>query len=170
MDNVIYTASPLRAFSGLIFMTLFFFVLGLVGAFTGILGRRDHILKRLGAGCAGLVLLLSGVVLVITTYRSYQTGERSVFLRVEEKNEVVRNCDSPGSTCRDYVVEGNTDRVYYTFGVGKDVWDRIEVNGCYQFTYYPPKSLLGEYLQDPEYTGMYESSSSFTRIEQVNCR
>lgn len=169
MDTVLYTASPLRAFSGLIFMTVFFFVLGLVGALTGIFGRRDHILKRLGAGCAGAILLLSGVVLVITTYRSYQTGQKTVFLRVEEKNEVVRNCDRPGGTCTDYVVEGNTDGVYYTFGIGKDVWDKIEVNACYQFAYYPPRSLLGEYLQDPEYAGMYESSSSFTRIEHVDC-
>lgn len=170
MDTVIYTASPLRAFSGLIFMTVFFFVLGLISAFIGILGRRDHILKRLGAGCAGIVLLLSGVVLVITTYRSYQTGDKTVFLRVEEKNEVVRNCDAPGGTCTDYVVEGNTDGVYYTFGLGKDLWDLIEVNACYRFTYYPPKSLLGEYLQDPQYAGLYESASSFTRIERAVCR
>ena len=169
MDTVIYSASPLRAFSGLMFLTVFFFVLGLVGALTGIFRRRDHILKRLGAGCAGVVLLLAGVVMVITTYRSYQSGDKTVLLRVEEKNEVVRNCDSPGGTCRDYVVEGNTDGVYYTFGLGKDVWDIIEVDACYQFTYYPPKSLLGEYLQDPQYAGLYESASSFTRIERVNC-
>ena len=151
------------------FLTVFFFVLGLVGALTGIFRRRDHILKRLGAGCAGVVLLLSGVVMVVATYRSYQSGDKTVLLRVEEKNEVVRNCDSPGGTCRDYVVEGNTDGVYYTFGLGKDVWDIIEVDACYQFTYYPPKSLLGEYLQDPQYAGLYESASSFTRIERVNC-
>jgi hypothetical protein len=169
MDTVIYSASPLRAFSGLIFMTAFFFVLGLVGAFTGIFGRRDHILKRLGAGCAGIILLLSGVVVTITGYQSYVNGDKTVLLRVEEKNEVVRNCDAPGGTCRDYVVEGNTDGVYYTFGLGKNVWDVIEVNACYGFTYYPPKSLLGEYLQDPEYADIYESSSSFTRIEQLNC-
>jgi len=169
MDTLIYTASPLRAFSGLIFMTAFFFVLGLIGAWVSLSGRRDHILKRLGAGCAGTILLLSGVVLVITTYRSYQTGQKTVFLRVEEKNQVVRNCDAPGGTCTDYVVEGNTEGVYYTFGLGKDVWDRIEVDVCYQFTYYPPKSLLGDYLQDPAYAGTYESAGTFTRIERANC-
>jgi hypothetical protein len=169
MDTIIYTASPLRAFSGLIFLTAFFFVLGLVGALTGILGRRDHILKRLGAGCAGSILLLAGVVMVITTYRSYQTGEKTVVMRVEEKNEVVRNCDSPGGTCTDYVVEGNTGGIYYTFNVGEGTWNRMEVGGCYQFTYYPPKSLLGEYLQDPAYAGTYESGAAFTRIERVDC-
>lgn len=169
MENLIYSASPLRAFSGLIFMTGLFFVLGLLSAWTSISGRRDHILKRLGAGCAGLVLLLSGVVVTYTGYQSYVNGDKTIFLRVEEKNEVVRNCDKPGGTCTDYVVEGNTDGVHYTFGMGKDVWDVIEVNACYQFTYYPPRSLLGEYLQDPQSAGLYESASSFTRIEHVDC-
>lgn len=169
MDSVLYTASPLRAFTGLIVMTLFFFALGLLSAWTSLSGRRDHILKRLGAGCAGLILLLSGVVLVITGYQSYVNGDKTVVLRVEEKNEVVRNCDDIDRTCTDYVVEGNTDGVYYTFGLGKELWDIIEVNACYQFTYFPPKSLLGEYLRDPQYAGLYESASSFTRIEKVNC-
>ena len=169
MDTVIYTASPLRAFSGLIFMTVFFFALALLSAWTSISGRRDHILKRLGVGCAGIILLLSGVVLVITGYQSYVNGDKTVILRVEEKNEVVRNCDAPGGTCTDYVVEGNTEGVYYTFGLSKDLWNQMEVNSCYQFTYYPPKSLLGEYLQDPAVANTFESASSFTRIERVNC-
>ena len=114
--------------------------------------------------------MLAGVVMVITTYRSYQTGDRTVVLQVDEKNEVVRNCDSPGGTCRDYVVEAMLDQKYYTFNVGKIAWDQIIVNDCYLFTYYPHTSLLGEYLQDPAYANTYESSATITRIERVNCQ
>ena len=114
--------------------------------------------------------MLAGIVMVITTYRSYQTGDRTVVLQVDEKNEVVRNCDSPGGTCRDYVVEGMLDQKYYTFNVGKNAWDKIAVGDCYEFSSYPPTSLLGEYLQDPAYADAYESADTITRIELMTCQ
>ena len=40
MDVVIYTATPLRAFAGGIFLIVFLFGLGLVGAVSAIFNRR----------------------------------------------------------------------------------------------------------------------------------
>ena len=44
-------------------------------------------------------------------------------------------------------LETTDGQKYYVFGVEKDVWNKIEVSACYQFTYYPAKSLFGEYLR-----------------------
>jgi hypothetical protein len=163
MDNVIYTASPLQAFSGLIFPIICFFVVGLLGTLYGTLSKRDHILFRLGVGSAGMVSLIAGVVMAITAYRSYQIGDRSVVLQVE------RVYDIRGITGTDYVVEGMADQKYYTFIMGKATWDQIFVNDCYQFTYYPSTSLPGKYIRVPAYPDIKEYIDTLTRIEHVNC-
>ena len=78
MDTILYSASPLRAFSGLIFMTVFFFVLGL--------------------GCAGLILLLSGVVMVITTYRSHPIAVKQLHPQFPHRKRFIEAFHFAGET------------------------------------------------------------------------
>lgn len=168
MDVVIYTATPLRAFSGGIFLIVFLFGLGLVGAVSVIFNRKERVLMRVGTGCASIILLLAGIGSTIATFLTYQNGDKTVLVQVQEKNEVTSNCN--GSQCTDYVLETTDGQKYYVFGVEKDVWNKIEVSACYQFTYYPAKSLFGEYLrQEDEYSDLYETTGSITRIERYNC-
>jgi hypothetical protein len=170
MDTLIYSASPLKAFSGSLFLLAFLFVLGGLGAISAIFGRRQKVYARVGLGCASVILLLAGVGSAIVTYRTYQSGDVTALVRVDEKNVVTRNCDNVSRTCTDYVVEATDGRKYYGFNLGQAVWDEIEVNACYEFTYYPAQSLLGEYLQEEnEYADLYETTANIARIERVRC-
>jgi hypothetical protein len=168
MGTVIYTATPLRAFAGGIFLIVFLFGLGLVGAISAIFNRRDRTFMRVGTGCASIILLLAGVGSTIATFLTYQNGDKTVLVQVQEKNEVTSNCN--GNQCTDYVAETTDGQKYYVFNVGKDVWNKIEVSACYEFTYYPAKSLFGEYLREEnEYTNLYETTGSITKIKRANC-
>ena len=167
MDTIIYTASPLKAFSGSLFMIAFFFILGGSGVITSLFNRRERALVRIGIGFASVILLLAGGVAAIVTIRSYQNGDKTVSVHVDKKRETKRNCD--GKTCIDYVAETSAGQKYYVFNLSQDVWEKIEVNSCYQFTYYPAESLLGEYLQDDTYPDLYETTGDITRIERANC-
>jgi hypothetical protein len=168
MDAVVYTATPLRAFSGGLIVIGFLLVLGLVGAFSAIFNKKERALMRIGTGCASIILLLAGVGTTIATFLTYQNGDKTVLVQVQEKNEVTSNCN--GNQCTDYVLETTDGQKYYVFGVEKDVWNKIEVDVCYQFTYYPAKSLFGDYLkEESDYPDLYETTGSITRIEKFNC-
>jgi hypothetical protein len=168
MGTVIYTATPLGAFSGALFLIVFLFGLGLVGAISAIFSKKERALMRIGMGCAGIILLLAGVGSTIATFLTYKNGDKTVLVQVQEKNEVTSNCN--GNQCTDYVAETSDGQKYYVFGLAKDVWDKIEVNACYKFTYYPAKSIFGEYLQQNNPPSLYETTGGITRIEKVNCR
>jgi len=170
MDPVIYSVSPMKAFAGEIFLIVFLFVLGLVSAFSAIAPSRRprNIFSRIATGAAALILILAGGVMVITTYHSYQNGDKTVQVRVSEKNEVTRRCNDV--YCTDYMLDTTDGRKLYAFGVKKDIWNVIEVNGCYQFTFYPAKPLLGDTFQSQnDYPSLYETTGEITKIEKVNC-
>lgn len=169
MDTLIYSASPLNAFSGSLFMLAFFFLLGGFSVISAIFSRRQKTLSRIGQGIAGLALLLAGVGSAIATYNTYQNGDATVLVTVEEKRVVKRNCDNATRTCIDYAAETTDGQKYYVFNLNQDVWDKLEENSCYRFTYYPAKSLFGEYLQESEYESLYETTGNISRIEQVRC-
>jgi len=170
MDPVIYSVSPLKAFAGGIFLTVFLLVLGLGSAFSAIAPSRrpGNIFSRIATGGAALILMLAGGVMVITTFNSYQNGDKTVQVKVSEKNEVTRSCND--TYCTDYMLDTSDGSKSYAFGVKKNIWDVIEVNGCYQFTYYPAKPLLGDYFQSQNnYPNAYETTGEITKIEKVNC-
>ena len=166
--DIIFSASPLRAFSGSIIMTVIFFVLSLVGILPALFARRDKFFKRLANGFLGMVLLLSGVVGVVVTYREFQSGDKTVHVQVLEKEEITRKCNK--SYCTYYEVETTDGQKYYRFWLDKEIWGKIEVNSCYEFTYYPAQSLLGEYLQEGnEYYDLHETTGVIRLIEQIRC-
>ena len=169
MDTVLFSASPLKAFTGLLFLIVLLFLLGLLNAFTAVIpgSRRKKTFARVGTGIVAFILLLTGAAITFTTYNSYLSGDKAVQVRVVEKREVTRNCNR--RICTDYVVETTDGDKYYVFGLEKDTWGVIETNACYQFTYYPVKPLLADYLQENEPQDLYETTGSITRIQIANC-
>jgi hypothetical protein len=169
MENLIYSVSPLRAFSGGIFLIAFLLLLGGVGALWAVFKRKEKPLPRIAMGCSSLVLLAASVGLMINFLITFQTGDKTVIVHINDKDIVESNCGDNGSTCTSYVLETNAGTKLYDFSVAREAYEKVEVESCYQFTYYPGRSLLGRYLQETDYSDTYESVSTITRIEKVNC-
>lgn len=170
MENVIYSASPLRAFSGGILVIAFLFLLGGVGALWAIFKRKEKPLPRIAMGCSSLVLLAASIGVAINLFLTFQTGDKVATVHINERNIVESNCGDNGNTCTSYVLESNAGTKLYDFTVTEEAYDKVEVDSCYQFTYYPGRSLLGSYLQETDYSDSYETASTITRIEKVSCQ
>ena len=167
MDNVIYSATPLRAFSGGLILIAFLFGLGIIGAGWALF-KKEKPLPRIAMGCSALVLLLAALGTSIVFVQTIKSGDKTVTVLLNEKKEVVSNCDS--GTCRSYLLETHAGTKAYDFTVAKSAWDIAEVGVCYQVTYYPSQSLFGEYFQEQDISEFYEASSTITRVEKVNCQ
>ncbi|MBE0671847.1 MAG: TrbC/VirB2 family protein [Anaerolineales bacterium] len=168
MDNLLYSVTPLQAFSGSIAGVVIMFILGLGLPILAIFNRKDSIWKKLGNILLGLFILLSGFLLMYGSYRQYQGGDKTTLVQVLEKNEVRNWCKN--HFCTDYVIETSDSQKRYVFDLKKDVWNEIELASCYRFTYYPIKPLLAEYLKDGDTSpDLYETTGDITRIEKVNC-
>lgn len=170
--DVIYSASPFGAFSSTLIYIGFFFALGFGNLLLAFLTRRRK--RRRGSdyvmGCLSIFLIVVGIAVSIATYNSFQNGDETVRVKVDEKNIVKRNCKSITRVCTDYVVEATDGHKYYDFALHESVWENIEINACYNLTYYPPKPLLGDYLQqDNEYADLYEAVANIVLIQKANC-
>jgi len=171
MDTVIYSISPLKAFAGGILVVVFLLGLGFIGALWAIFKRKEKMFSRIAMGCASLVLLLAGVGTSIALFMQWQSGSTSVIVHINEKKVVESNCDNSGNTCTSYLLETNAGSKYYDFTVAKDAFDLVEADKCYEFTYYPSKSLFGKYLRGEEdYSDVYETASGVTRIALADCQ
>ena len=168
--EIIYSASPLKAFSGSFLFLAFFFALGGFAFLSAIFSRRDSTGKRVVMGCGSVVLLLVGVGGAIATFQAYTGGQTTAWVHVDKKRVVERNCDNASNTCIDYVIEASDGQKYYTFGLAKDTWDLVQDEACYDFTYYPAKSLFGDFLQqDNPYAELYETTSNIVEIRTARC-
>jgi len=169
MENVIFTSSPLGAFSGGIFVTLFLLVLGLIALVWAIFRRKERTLARIGMGCASLILLLAGVGISIALAMQWQNGEKQAVVVLNEKKVVKSNCDKPGGVCISYLLETSAGNKNYDFTVSQDAYEKVDESNCYEFTYFPAQSLFGKYLQEQDYSDFYEAVSTITRIEKSIC-
>ncbi|MBL8062741.1 MAG: hypothetical protein JNK32_06975 [Anaerolineales bacterium] len=168
MDTLIYSASPFKAISGSLFMIGFCFLLGLGTLLPSFFARKEKLAKRIVTGFIGIFLLFVGIGVSISTYNTYRNGDRTVLVQVLEKNEVTTKCNK--FYCTDHVVETGDGQKRYVFGLSKEVWDVVEINACYRFTYYPLRPLLAGYLQEEDrYPSLYETTGDITLIELANC-
>jgi hypothetical protein len=169
--DIIYSASALGAFSSSLIYIGFFFFLGLGGLLLNYLPKRkrkEKFLKRHSLGCLSILILFFGVTTTIATYNTFTGGDKTVHVQVLEKEEVTRKCNK--SYCTYYEVEATDGAKLYLFGLEKDTWEKMEVEACYQFTYYPLKPLLADYLQeDSQYPSLYEPTGYITLIGKVEC-
>lgn len=100
MDSLIYSASPLKAFSGVIITITGLFLIGAFGAYTAIAPakRKSQNFTRIISGCASIVLFLACIGVTIASYNSYKTGEKTVVVRLDEKIK------SPVNAAREVIV------------------------------------------------------------------
>jgi len=167
MENIIYSATPLRAFSGGVFLVVFVLGLGGIGLGMAIFRRKDKVLGRMATGVAGVILLVVGCVMAISMFFSIQNGDETVTAHLDKKRVVESNCSNSGTTCTSYQMEMTGNSKYYTFGVSQDVLDRVQEGQCYQVTYYTSRPLLN--LQENQYADQYVGSSTITLIQNVVC-
>ena len=169
--DIIYSASALGAFSNSLIYIGFFFFLGLGGLLLNYLPKRkrkEKFLKRHSLGCLSILILFFGVTVAIATYNTFAGGDKTVYVQVLEKEVVKRKCNK--SYCTYYEVETTDGEKLYLFGLEKNMWEKMQVNSCYQFTYYPLKPLLADYLQeDSQYPSLYEMTGYITLIGKVSC-
>lgn len=169
--DILYSASPLGAFSGSLFAIVFFFLLGLGNLLLLTLTRKPRKKRKVGdyvLGAISIFLILVGAAVTFVTFNTYQNGDKTVHVRATEKREITVKCGK--YYCTEYHVETTDGEKFYVFGLKKDTWDKIETEACYQFTYYPLKPLLADYLQEEnQYPNVYETTGDITLIERVGC-
>lgn len=163
MDNLLYSVTPLRAFSGAMTGVLILFLLGLGTPLLTIFNRRESIFKKIITLFLGAVIAFTGWVIMTGTYRQYQAGTKTILVQVEEKRESTGWCNR--QLCTEYSAETTDGQKRYVFGLKKKIWAEIEVNSCYQF-YYPTQVKM---QGDSQYLSLYEMTGEITRIEKVNC-
>ena len=78
MDNIIYSSSPLRAFSGGLIVIALLLVLGVIGALWAVFRRKERTIARIGMGFATIILILAGIGVAISLIRTIQSGDKTV--------------------------------------------------------------------------------------------
>ena len=169
--DIIYSASALGAFSSSLIYIAIFFILGFGNLLLLLLTRSRRKKRKLGdyvLGFISILIIFFGVLLSISTFNSYQNGDKTVRVTALEKRETTVKCNK--YYCTEYSVETTDGGKFYVFGLEKDIWEKVEVNSCYQFTYYPIKPLLADYLQQENpYPNVYETTGYITLIEKAGC-
>jgi len=169
--DIIYSASALGAFSSSLIYIAIFFILGfgnLLVLFLTRSRRKKRKMENYVLGFLSILIIFFGVLTSIATFNTYQNGDKTIRVRAVEKREVTVKCNK--YYCTEYNVETTDGEKFYVFGLEKETWDNVEVNSCYQFTYYPLKPLLAGYLQEEnQYPSLYETTGHITLIGKVGC-
>lgn len=169
--DIIYSASALGAFSGSLFTIGFLIFLGvgnLILLWVVPSPRKKRRVANFIQGFISLFVILVGVAISLATFNTYQNGDKTIQVKVTEKQENTVKCGE--SYCTEYGVETTDGEKLYVFGLEKDTWDKMEVNACYQFTYYPLKPLLADYLgQENQSQSLYEMTGYITLIGKIDC-
>ena len=157
MGTVIYEASPFQAFLGSIGTALFLIVLGVVAIGLAVFRSKDNRFRRISTGLAGAFLLLVSCVLAATTIYSLSSSTQTIALVLNDKTIAADTCGDNGETCNHYVLSATTNTNAYDFDVPYDVYNTVQLNTCYQFTYYPNTGFLG----------LRPNTSSYHQIDNI---
>jgi hypothetical protein len=162
MGPVIYSASPFRAFLPTLGTIAFMFLIAIIGLASAFLNRKQGRGARIGLGIAGGFLLIAGLVLAGFTLVSLIGGQKTVTVMLNDKTIAEDNCGDNGETCARYVLETSAGTGAYDFNVPLEAYDRVQVNTCYQFSYFPRHGLFSEPSAG---TGAYQQVDQVTRIQ-----
>ncbi len=160
MGTVIYEAGPFQAFLGSMGTTLFLVVLGVAAIGVAVFRRKDKKLTQVSTGIAGAFLLIVSCALAALTIFSYTSGARTLSLILNDKTVATDNCGDNGATCTRYVLSATTPTNVYDFDVPQDVYNKVQMNACYQIAYYPNTGFLGLWLN----TSSYQRIDNITKI------
>jgi hypothetical protein len=142
MGTVIYSASPLQAFQGLVITVLVIVVLGVLGLAAATFQSKRGKGARIAMGIAGSLLLIAGFATAAFTFITISSGAETVSARLNDKTIAQENCGDNGETCARYILETNVGDVAYDFVVNSQTYDLAQANTCYQVTFYKSKSPL----------------------------
>ena len=162
MGAVIYSASPIQAFLGSAGTILLIFAIGLTGIGVAIFRRSQSKGSRILTGILGGFLIIVSFIVAGITLTSISSQPRAVVLKVDNKEIVEDNCGDNGETCTRYVLESTNSTTAFDFNVTRDAYDKVDLNACYKFTYYPNHGLFSSGAAS------YQSIDTITSIESVD--
>ena len=142
MGTVIYSAGPFQAFLGSLGLILFIFAIGLVGIGIAVFRRGQSRSVRVLTGALGGFLVIISFVVAVISLASISSGTKIVTLKLDNKRIVEDNCGDNGETCARYALESTTSTTAYEFDVSQDTYNKMQVNICYRFSYFPNKGLF----------------------------
>lgn len=161
MGTVIYSASPLQAFLPTFGTIALIFVIALFGLGSAFLNRNQRRRSRVGIGIAGGFLLVVACGFAVSTFFTVMTGHKIANVLLNSKMIAHDNKSNGGSGTR-FVLETNAGSDLYDFNVPQTVYDKADVNTCYQITYFPKTVLFSD---PPMGNGSYQQVDSVTSIE-----
>jgi hypothetical protein len=161
MGTVIYSASPLQAFAGLLGTILFMAGIGAAGLVAAIFQRKQGRGARIAMAVAGVFLLAISCITASFTYVSNVSGAQTIAVHLNDKHIRQESCGNNGETCTRYILETNAGGVSYDFVVNAQAYDLAQINTCYQASFYKSKSPLNVTAD----LDTYHRIEAITRIE-----
>lgn len=144
MGDVIYSANPFQAHLGAITVILVFLVMGFAGIGMAIFRRKQRGATRILIGALGTLFLLGGCIFTATTLFSFSGGVQTISTRFDKKSIAYDSCgDSGDETCARYVLTATSNGSVTDFDVAEAAYRVVQVNTCYQISYYPKGGLFG---------------------------
>jgi hypothetical protein len=131
------------------------FGLGLVAIGFAVFRRTLSGRVRVLTGMLGGLLVMVGFAHAAITLLSLSSETRVVVLNLDSKRIVEDSCGDTGETCARYVLESTTGTTAYEFDVSVDVYNKAQVNACYNISYYPQKGLFAS------------DASAYQQIDQI---
>jgi hypothetical protein len=125
--------------------------------------RKESVSKKVVTVFLGMIILATGILIMLGSYRQYQSGEKTILVQALEKRESTGWCNR--SLCTDYIAETSDGEKRYLFNLKEKIWEKVEVDSCYRFTFFPFQPLFNTAYQ---YPSLYETTGEITRIEKVN--
>ena len=162
MGEVIYGASSLEFYGAVAGVMLVIGLIGLMGIVNGIRRKHEKMFVRVARGCAGVFFWGLGLVLLYVVYNSMTTGSKTLTVQVHAKQGTGENCVS-GGTC--YVLETQSNSRNVDLVVSKEAYNKIQINSCYQVTFYSGDGLFGRSNDGSS----YDRIDTVTKIETAAC-
>ena len=163
MGEVIYTTSSLKAYGALLAVLLVFGLMGVWGIANGIRRKHEKMFVRVARGCSGVFFWLLGLVLLYLVYNSMTTGSKAMTVQVNAKQSSGENCVS-GGIC--YVLETQSNSRSVELVVGKEAYDKVQIDSCYLVTYFSGDGLFGR----SDDGSSYDRIDTVTKIETAACQ
>lgn len=130
--DIVYSASPLGAFSGSLIYIGIFFLIGFGNLLLLLLTRKPRRKRKAGDYVMPVIsvfLILVGAAMSVVTYNTYQNGDKTIRVQALEKRETTTKCNK--YYCTEYSIETTDGEKFYVFGLSKETWDKMEVNATF---------------------------------------
>ncbi len=137
MNDVLYSANLLQVFGVQIAMSVFVFVLGIVGI-VRVFSQKHSLVARGVIIVFSLIVMMAGLLLFAATWYASTGATKMMSARLTGKNIVYRNTSD------------STPAPIYRLDLGlttafdipdADAYKKMNIGECYQVTYYPSFSL-----------------------------